>query len=126
MASKIDHPTINKARDHKEKQTSRCFRLSKYEGIVGIVMASNSIAPEQSLQPVHQPNQAQDAQFFKVPVPPQVQHEITPQNYMYSEKKILGLRLVTFWLSLALCIVIIAGVVGGAVGGVFAHAGWYV
>jgi hypothetical protein len=87
-------------------------------------MASNSIAPEESLQPAHQPNQ--DAQFFKVPVTPQVQHEITPQNYMYPEKKIFGLRLVTFWLSLALCIVIIASVVGGAVGGVFAHAGWYV
>jgi hypothetical protein len=88
-------------------------------------MASNSFSPDESLQPVHQPTQ--DAQFFKVPVTPQVQQQITPQNYMYSEKKIFGLRLVTFWLSLALCIVIIAGVIGGAVGGVFAPADrWYV
>jgi hypothetical protein len=87
-------------------------------------MASNSFAPDSSLQPVHQVDQ--DAQFFKVPVAPHiVQHGITPQNqnHVYAEKKIFGLRLVTFWLSFViLCIVIIAGVIGGAVGGTSAHA----
>jgi len=90
-------------------------------------MATTSFAPDASLQPVHQ---ADHAQFFKFPVTPQVQHEITPQNHMYPEKKIFGVRLVTFWLSFALCIVIIAGVIGAAVGGASAHAnrcvGWYV
>jgi hypothetical protein len=91
-------------------------------------MASNSFAPDESHQPIHQANQ--EAQFFKFPVTPQGQHEITPQNYIDPEKKIFGLRLATFWLSFVLCIVIIAGVIGAAVGGVSAHAnkcvGWYV
>jgi hypothetical protein len=91
-------------------------------------MATNSFALHESLQPVNQYDQ--DTQFFKVPVTPQVQQDIPPQHYTYPEKKIFGLRLATFWLSLALCIVIITGVIGGAVGGASARAnkcvGWHV
>jgi hypothetical protein len=83
-------------------------------------MASKTFVPDESLQPVHQPDQ--DAQFFKVPVTPQAQYETPQGHYTHPEKKIFGLRAATFWLSLSLCLVVIAGVVGGAVGGASAHA----
>jgi hypothetical protein len=63
-------------------------------------------------------------------VTPQAQHEIPQEHYKYREKRILGMRVATFWLSLALCLVIIASAVGGGVGGASAHAHsggrWYV
>jgi hypothetical protein len=91
-------------------------------------MASKTFVPDESLQAIHQANQ--DAQFFKVPGTPQAQYEIPQEHYKYPEKRILGMRVATFWLSLALCLVIIASAVGGGVGGASAHAHsggrWYV
>jgi hypothetical protein len=84
-------------------------------------MARKTLVPDESLQPVHQTDQ--DAQFFKVPVTtPQAQDEAPQGHYAYSEKTIFGLRAATFWLSLTLCLVIIDGVVGGAVGGASVHS----
>jgi hypothetical protein len=83
-------------------------------------MASKTLVPDESLQPVHQADQ--DAQFFKVPVTPQAQDEAPQGHYTYPEKTIFGLQAATFWLSLTLCLVIIAGVVGGAVGGASVHS----
>jgi hypothetical protein len=83
-------------------------------------MASKTFVLDESLQPVHQADQ--DAQFFKVPVTPQIQYEAPQGHYTDPKKTIFGLRAATFWLSLTLCLVILAGVVGGAVGGTSAHA----
>jgi hypothetical protein len=105
MAPKVDHPTTNKAREPKgETNCSVLWKLKYGIIVIGVVMATNFFAPHESLQPVNQYDQ--DAQFLKVPVTPEVQHEISPQHDTYPEKKIFGLRLATFWLSLVLCIVV--------------------
>ncbi len=85
-------------------------------------MASHNVSQQEGLQAVNQYDQ--DAYFPKVPVTTQVQHEISPQPYSVPEEKILGLRRVIFFLVLALCLVIIASAIGGAVGGTRANP-WY-
>ena len=70
-------------------------------------MATNPAGPDGSTR---------DAQFARTLGSTQAQPESLPQPYGYPEKKIFGLRVATFLLSLALLLVIIAGIFGGVVG----------
>ena len=89
-------------------------------------MAVNAFPLHEGLEPVSQFDQ--NAQYLKVPVDTDTPQYISQQQHSYPQKRIFGLRATTFWLSLALFIVVIAGVIGGAVGGSYANAnkcvGW--